>query len=169
MGCSNRIVKCFESYLSVLRQSVVINRQSSDWVQILPNVPQGSILNPLLFLIYINNIVRKTLNFQSSCLPMTQVVYLLDCPLQSTQLLNIDLQTISDWAAACLVTFNPQTLSILISHMRNPVFHPPIFINGTMIKTTSFNKHMGLTFSNTGWLDERVKSISEISWSRLNL
>ena len=42
-------------------------------------------------------------------------------------------------------------------------------MNGTMIKNTSFHKHLGLTFSNTGSWDEHVKSISEKSWSRLNL
>ena len=42
-------------------------------------------------------------------------------------------------------------------------------MNGTMIKNTSFHKYLGLTFSNTGSWDEHVKSISEKSWSRLNL
>ena len=90
MGCSNRIGKWFESYLS---QRVVINGQSSDWVHFLAIVPQGSILGPLLFLIYINDIEKH-----------------IGCSIrlfQSTQLLNTDLQTISDWAAIWLVTFNP--------------------------------------------------------------
>ena len=42
-------------------------------------------------------------------------------------------------------------------------------MNGTMIKNTSFHKHLGLNFSNTGSWDEHVKSISEKSWSRINL
>ena len=69
---------------------------------------------------------------------------------------------------ACHI-YSPKKLSILISCKRNPVLHPPLFINGTMIKNTSFHKHLGLTFSNTGSWDEHVKSISEKSWSRLNL
>ena len=58
---------------------------------------------------------------------------------------------------------------MLISRKRNPVLHPPLLMNGTMIKNTSFHKHLGLTISNTGSWDEHVKSISEKSWSRLNL
>ena len=58
---------------------------------------------------------------------------------------------------------------MIISRKRNPVFHPPLFINGTLIKNTSYHKHLGLTFSNSGTWDEHVKYISEKSWSRLNL
>ena len=84
MGCSNRIVKCFESYLSELRQSVIINGQSSDLVQILPTVSQGSILSPLLFLIYINDIVKKGIGFSILLFAEDTSLYIvLDCPLQS--------------------------------------------------------------------------------------
>ena len=170
MGCSNRVAKWFESYLSQQRQRVVINGQSSDWVHILAGVPQGSILDPLLFLIYINDIVKHIGCSISLFADDTSLYIIVDCPLQSAQLLNTDLQTISDWAAAWLVTFNPlKTLSMLISRKRNPVLHPPLFMNGTVIKNTSFHNHLGLTFSNTGSWDEHVKSISEKSWSRLNL
>ena len=170
MGCSSRVVQWFESYLSQRRQRVVINGQSSDWVHILAGVPQGSILGPLLFLIYINDIVKHIGCSIRLFADDTSLYIIVNCPLQSAQLLNTYLQTISDWTAAWLVTFNPlKTLSMLISRKRNPVLHPPLFMNGTMIKNTSFHKHLGLTFSNTGSWDEHVESISEKSWSRLNL
>ena len=107
MGCSNRIVNWFASYLSKRRQHVVINGQSSDWVYIWAGVPQGSILGPLLFLIYINDIVKHIGCSIRLFADVTSLYIIVDCPLQSANLLNTDLQTISDWAAAWLVTSIP--------------------------------------------------------------
>ena len=111
-----------------------------------------------------SKILSNTLNVLSACLLMIQVCIPL-CPLQSSQLLNTDLQTISDWAAAWLV----KRLSMIFLRKRIPVFHPLLFKNGTMIKITSSHRHLGLTFSNSSTWDEHVKSISEKFWSMLNL
>ena len=56
IGFSGKVLSWFSSYLSGRRQRVVFNGKFSKWVEVLAGIPQGSILGPLLFLIYINDI-----------------------------------------------------------------------------------------------------------------
>ena len=52
---SGNLLNLFRSFLNDRYRRVVINGQRSDWAPILAGIPQGSILGPLLFLIYIND------------------------------------------------------------------------------------------------------------------
>ena len=59
MGISGELYNLLENYLSGRFQRVILNGQHSSWKPILASVSQGSILGPLLFLVYINDLPNE--------------------------------------------------------------------------------------------------------------
>ena len=106
-GVSGNLINFFENYLSNRYQHVVLDGKESDWMSIKAGVPQGSVLGPLLFLIYINDL---TDNIESDMRLFADDSSLFTCVNGITQthdkLVN-DLQTISTWAYLWKMVFNP--------------------------------------------------------------
>ena len=173
IGCSNPIVKWFSSYLSNRRQRVVFNGVSSDWSTIHAGVPQGSILGPLLFLIYINDIVKDIDSEIRLFADDTSLYIVIDAPntaLTAANIINNDLNRISIWADDWLVRFNAnKTIALLLSRKVIPVHHPHLLMNGTIITEQQSHKHLGIIFSKACTWSEHIDEISKKAWVRLNL
>ena len=150
IDCSNPVVKWFSSYLSGRRQRVVINGESSDWSPIRAGVPQGSILGPLLFLIYINDIVKDIGSAIRLFADDTSLYIVVDSPETAAGIINTDLSKMNNWAIDWLVRFNTnKTISMLISRKLIQVNLPPLQMDASILTEKQSHKHLGISFSKT--------------------
>ena len=86
-GIDETLLQWLASYLSNRKQRVVIPGAFSEWVAFTAGVPQGSILGPLLFLIYINDIVEDI----HSHIRLTSLYLIVNEPNVAAMQLNSDL------------------------------------------------------------------------------
>ena len=87
-------------------QRVVLNGQTSSWKNVLAGVPQGSILGPLFFLVYINDI-PDGLSIVKVFADDTSLFKVLFDYIISSSVLDNDLRLIANWAFKWKILFNP--------------------------------------------------------------
>ena len=135
LGVQSPLLQRFESYLRNRKQRVVIEGQCSDSRAINSGVSQGSVLGPLLFLIYINDITDDLASLPLIYANDTTLLEIVDDTAVSAGRLNSDLNKIAVWADKWLVTMNPvKSRNILFSLKRYKQVHPPLFLNSNMVK-----------------------------------
>ena len=106
LGISGELYNLLENYLSDRFQRIILNRQFSSWKPILAGVPQGSILDPLHFLIYNNDLPNELKSNAKLFADDTSLFTLVKDKNESTSILN-DILLISKWAYNWKMFFNP--------------------------------------------------------------
>ena len=133
-------------------------------------MPQGSILGPLLFLVFINDIVEEINSSIRLFADDTSLYIIVDDPLDAAIQLNADLPRIDMWASMWLVTFNPsKSESLIFSRKVNKPYHPPIYMNYQQVNEVNSHKHLGIYLSRDCTWHEQIKHIKAKAWQRIHV
>jgi hypothetical protein len=147
-GTCGKLLKWLESYLADRFQRVVIKGQFSEWAKVLAGVPQGSILGPLLFLIYIDDIIKDIKSNIFLFADDTSILQTITDPITSFEQINRDLSKLDTWSKQWLVNFNPaKTKYIIFSKKVQQVQYPDLFIGGEKLNRVKQHKQLGVIFT----------------------
>ena len=140
--------------MTLRKQRVVLNGQLSSWSNIESGVTQGSILGPLLFLIYINDLSEGLATNTKLFADDVSLFSVVDNINLSANNLNSDLSKINAWANQWKMTFNcdpnKQAQEVIFSSKIRKTSHPPLIFNNYSVKQVQFQKHLGV------YLDSRL-------------
>ena len=152
-GVRGQLLSWLSDYLSNRMQRVIIGGSVSDWANVEAGVPQGSILGPLLFLVFINDIATSIESVPHLFADDTNILF----PTKDMQVgittVNRDLAKIKAWCDKWCVTMNPGKIkAILYSRKRIPSQINGLFFGNTPVKVFKSLKHLGLQFdSQLNW------------------
>ena len=165
-GYRGPIHDMIKSYLSDRGQDVDMNGKETNQKRITTGVPQGSILGPFLFLLYINNLDSSGGNSKMSMFADATTIFNAKKNVSFTMQPEMDL--ISDWMTSNKLTINIDKCEVMCFGSGNP---PPLKIKDTPVQCKISCNYLGLDVDK--WLrsnkhiENLVKKIEQILWTNL--
>jgi ribonuclease P/MRP protein subunit RPP40 len=158
LGISGSIFKWIENWLQDREQKVVMLGSSSRWIKVKSGVPQGSVLGPLLFLIYINDIdevvASKILKFADDT-----KLYGVVANQQDIERLKNDLKNLCNWSADWLMLFNVDKCKVMHFGYNNS--KSTYGMNGKDLEEISEERDLGVIVQqDLKWSKQCSKSVS---------
>ena len=149
-GFRNQEFSWLESYLTNRTQFTKVGEEMSEIGYVKHGVPQGSVLGPLLFLLYINDISESSSILQFILFADDTTVYYSDQNNDNAEkVLNIELRKVSNWLAANKLSLNVGKSNFLHFHYGKSLKREiNIQINDAKVEEKSSTKYLGTIIDN---------------------
>ena len=160
LGIRGKHQEWIESFLRGRSQQVVLEGTSSSRAPVKSGVPQGSVLGPLLFLIFINDLPdevsagTKVKLFADDC-----VLYRRINSEEDSKILQSDLDKLQKWETEWLMKFHPNKCQVLhITNKKDPIKH--IYnIHQTNLEEVNTAKYLGVNINNKLSWNDHISSM----------
>ena len=142
-GIDGKLNVWIEQFLSNREQRVLVDGEFSRYDKVLSGVPQGTVLGPLLFLCFINDLpehVKSQLRlFADDCLLYRIIKSVLDL-----EILQKDLEALEKWAHTWGMKFNAQKCYVMSIHRQQKPFTKFYQLGGQILQQVSENPYLGV-------------------------
>ena len=172
-GILNKNNKWVENYLCDRLQSTTVNGISSDKLKVTCGVPQGSILGPLLFLVYINDLSHMVTNTSMYLYADDTVLLSTDkCIVNSKDKMQRDLTIIASWCKRNKLSLNIKKTKCMLFGSRVRLKHtrcPKLSINNIDIDFVHQYKYLGVMLDSHLTFTKHLNNIIKITAYKINL
>ena len=162
-GISENVVCLIKCFLKNRKQRVVLNGQTSSWTNVLAGVPQGSILGPLFFLIYINDLSDDSSSNPKLFGDDTSLFSVVHNKNTSAKELNNDLCKISNSSNQWKMSFNTdpikQAQEVMFSRKITKTNHSTLIFNDNPVHQVALQKHLEMFLDFKLNFEEHLKTI----------
>ena len=164
-GISGDLHRWLQDYLCNRTLQVLISGQTSARCPVKAGVPQGSILGPTLFLVYVNDledhlpIGSNLASFADDTTLYAEIATLAAVP-DNTRVLQAAVDLVSSWGSDWKVQFEPaKSQALTISHHRRDWPIPPIVFNETPVEEQPSIKVLGVTFDHQLKFSQHIRTV----------
>ena len=146
-GIGGKTLVWIDSFLCNRQQRVVVSGAKSQWTPVLSGVPQGTVLGPLLFSLYMNDIMVGTESeirlFADDCVCCRQID-----STEDTSKLQKDIDQLGKWARQWGMRFQPVKCNIMqLTRKQIKKINGVYSLEGTVLENVDIIKYLGLTIS----------------------
>ena len=147
-GIRGRVWTWISAWLTDRTQRVVLNGEFSTWIEVLSGVPQGSVLGPLLFLIFINDIdlVVEKIDMIKKFADDTKIGQVISTA-EDRDKLQAALRDLSTWADTWGMAFNAKKCKVMHIGSKNPRYKYEM--EGEELAVTEEERDIGVTISSS--------------------
>jgi hypothetical protein len=148
-GIGPKVCAWIASWLDSRQQRVVVNGQESNWEEVKSGVPQGSVLGPLAFVVYINDLDLDISSVILKFADDSKMLAKVECDADATAVQN-DLEKLYEWSQDWQMEFNAEKCKCLHIGAKNSSHE--YSIGGNMVAATTQEKDLGVLIdSSLNW------------------
>lgn len=147
-GLNGQILQWFRAWLTDRKQRVVINGKESEWSYVTSGVPQGSVLGPLAFLIFIDDLdsFAHPIDIVNKFADDTKIGHVVQTPTDQAELQN-SLNRLCDWADQWCMKFNESKCHVIHFGLHNNKYD--YHMNGVQLEHVTEERDIGVNISDT--------------------